>query len=107
MTNKNIEKEQVIHLSSAVDYKEGGIARKELLHSETGCIILIAFDAGQEFGKHTAAFEVMLQNLEGEGDIMIEGNWYKLKAGDVITIPKNAVHAVKAVTRFKMLLTRI
>lgn len=105
--NKEIEKKQIIDLKSVVDYAEGGIVKQELLHSETGSVTIIAFDAKQQFSKHTAPFEVLIQILDGEAEIMIEDNFFQLKAGEIIIIPKNAVHAVKAITRFKMLLTRI
>ncbi len=105
--NKTIDKKQVIDLQSVVDYAEGRTVSRELLHSATGCIIAFAFDAGQGLGQHTAAFEVMLQILDGEAEIMIEGETFHPKAGDILIIPKNAVHAVTAHVRFKMLLTRL
>jgi quercetin dioxygenase-like cupin family protein len=45
--------------------------------------------------------------LDGEAEVEIAGNAYKVKEGETITLPANIPHAVKAATRFKMLLTMI
>lgn len=105
--NKAIDKKQVIALASVADYIEGGIARQEILRSETGSVTVLSFDAGQGLGTHTAQFEVMIQILDGEGEFTIEGEVFHPKAGEILIIPKNAVHSVSAKVRFKMMLTKI
>lgn len=105
--SKNIEKKQVIELQSLVDYTANSIARQEVLHSDTGSATVFAFDAGQGFGKHTAPFDVIIQIIDGEGEIMIEDELFHPHAGEILIIPKGAIHAVTAVKRFKMLLTKI
>jgi quercetin dioxygenase-like cupin family protein len=49
----------------------------------------------------------MVQVLDGEVEIRISGNPYHLKQGEMIVMPANEPHALKAVKRFKMLLTLI
>jgi quercetin dioxygenase-like cupin family protein len=45
--------------------------------------------------------------LDGEAEIIISGKSNGLKEGDMIIMPANEPHALKAVTRFKMILTMI
>jgi len=45
--------------------------------------------------------------LDGEAEISISGKKYSLKQGDFIIMPANKPHAVKALSKFKMLLTMI
>jgi quercetin dioxygenase-like cupin family protein len=45
--------------------------------------------------------------LEGEAEIKISGTPFQLQAGDAIIMPADEPHAVRAVQRFKMLLTMV
>jgi quercetin dioxygenase-like cupin family protein len=72
-----------------------------------GTVTLFAFDAGQGLSEHTAPFDAMVSVLDGQVEITISGKKYALKTGDMIVMPANQPHALKAVTSFKMLLTMI
>jgi quercetin dioxygenase-like cupin family protein len=104
---KKIEKQQVLVANDLIDYAEGGIVSKEFEHSDAGSITLFAFDAGQKLSEHTAPFDAMIQIVDGEAEIMIAGECYHPKAGEMIIIPQGALHAVNALQRFKMILTMI
>ena len=45
--------------------------------------------------------------VSDEVEVTISGEPYLVKAGEVLLLPANEPHALKAVTRFKMLLTMI
>jgi quercetin dioxygenase-like cupin family protein len=45
--------------------------------------------------------------LEGEAEITVSGKPMVTKAGHAVLMPANQPHALKALTRFKMLLTMI
>ena len=45
--------------------------------------------------------------VDGEAEVEIAGKVYRVKSGETITLPANIPHAVRATTRFKMLLTMI
>ena len=76
------------------------------LAQETGVgITVFAFDAGEGVSTHSAPGDAMVQILEGDAEITIDGEKHILKEGEIIVMPKNIPHAVKAVTRFKMILT--
>lgn len=98
------EKAKLVRL---VDYQEGSIVSKTLIDKKTGTITLFAFDKGQGLSEHTAPFDAMVLILEGEAQITIEGKPYSLSAGEMIIMPANKPHSVKAQDRFKMLLVMI
>ena len=104
---KKIEKAVVLNINELVDYAEDGIVSKEFEHTPGGSITLFAFDKGQKLSEHAAPYDAMLQIIDGEAEIMIGGEWFKPKTGDMLIIPQNAIHAVSASSRFKMLLTMI
>ena len=98
---------QVLHLKDLVSYQEGSVVSRQITKADAGNVTLFAFDAGQELSEHTAPFDALIHILEGEAEVRITGKPYDLRDGDVIVMPANEPHAVKAVQRFKMLLTMI
>jgi quercetin dioxygenase-like cupin family protein len=49
----------------------------------------------------------MVVDLDGEVEISIAGKKNHLSEGDVIIMPANKPHALRAITRFKMMLVMI
>ena len=98
---------QVIRLDQSVDYSDQSIVSKQVIKKATGNLSLFAFDEGQELSEHTAPFDALVQVLDGSARIRIDGKDYDLEAGESIIMPANIPHAVKAVSRFKMLLSMI
>ena len=98
---------QALHTIDLVGYQDGSVVSRTLINQKTGTVTLFAFDAGQELSEHTAPYDALAQVLDGETEIAISGRPYHLKAGDLIIMPANQPHAVKALTRFKMMLTMI
>jgi quercetin dioxygenase-like cupin family protein len=68
---------------------------------------IFAFDEGQGLSEHIAPFDALVQVLEGEAEITISGKTHHLKGGDLILMPAQQPHALKALRRYKMLLTMI
>ena len=100
-------KSQTLKLVEMVSYQEGSVVSRQITKADAGNVTLFAFDIGQELSEHTAPFDAMAHVLEGEAEIRVSGNPYSLNAGDAIIMPANEPHAVKAKTKFKMLLTMI
>lgn len=98
---------QVLHTIELVGYQEGAVVSRTLVNQKTGTVTLFAFDAEQELSEHTAPYDALAQALDGETEITISGQPHHLKAGDLIIMPANQPHAVKALTKFKMMLTMI
>ena len=96
-----------IKLADAVETSEGSIVSRPLLENTAGTLTLFAFDAGQGLSEHTAPFDAVAQIIEGEAELTIGGETYKAAAGDLIVMPANVPHAVKATAAFKMLLTML
>lgn len=90
-----------------IAYQNGAVVSRTLIKKAAGTVTLFSFDQGEGLSEHTAPFDAMVQVLDGEAEIIISGNSHFLKAGELIVMPANEPHALKAVTRFKMLLTMI
>lgn len=100
-------KAQVLPLKQMADYQPGAIVSRQITKAEAGNVTLFAFDTAQELSEHTAPFDALVQVLEGQAEIIIAGESFRVDAGDAIILPAGQPHAVKAPQRFKMLLTMI
>lgn len=94
-------------LSDMVAYQDGAVVSKTLVDKKTGTVTLFAFAQGQGLSEHTAPFDALVQVLDGEVEIRISDKTFHLNAGEIIVIPANEPHALKAIDRFKMVLTMI
>ena len=100
-------KSQVLHMADLAAYQDGSVVSRQITKEEAGNITLFAFDEGQELSEHTAPYDALVHVLDGEVEVRIAGRPFHLKSGDAIIMPANDPHALKAVTKFKMLLTMI
>ena len=100
-------KSEILNIVSMVDYQTGAVVSRQITKAEAGNVTLFAFDLGQELSEHTAPYDALVHVLDGEAEIRISGKPFMLKAGDAIIMPANDPHALKAITKFKMLLTMI
>lgn len=98
---------EVLNMTDLLTYQEGAIVSRTIIQKKEGTVTLFAFDKDQGLSEHTAPFDAMVQVLDGEVEISISGKSYPVKAGEFIIMPANEPHALKAVSRFKMLLTMI
>ncbi|MCX7887350.1 MAG: cupin domain-containing protein [Verrucomicrobiae bacterium] len=99
--------EAAVPVVSLVDYQKGAIVSRELLRKTTGTVTVFAFDEGQGLSEHTAPFDALVCVLEGEAEILISGKSHHVAAGQMIIMPANKPHALKALSRFKMMLVMI
>jgi len=100
-------KSEVLHMAELVSYQEGAVVSRQITKADAGNVTLFAFDKDQELSEHTAPFDALVHVLDGEAEIRISGKAFNLKTGDAIIMPADEPHAVKAISRFKMLLTMI
>ena len=100
-------KSEILHMAELVNYQDGSVVSRQITKAEAGNVTLFAFDKDQELSEHTAPFDAFVHILDGSAEIKISGKAFDLKTGEAIIMPANEPHAVKAVTRFKMLLTMI
>jgi quercetin dioxygenase-like cupin family protein len=98
---------EVVHLADLVNYQEGAVVSRTLVSRGTGTITLFAFDEGQGLSEHTAPYDALAYLLEGSAEIVVSGKPLPTNAGEAVLMPANQPHALKALTKFKMLLTMI
>lgn len=94
-------------LVEMITYQDGSVVSKEILKKETGTVTLFAFDMGQGLSEHTAPFDALVYIVDGESEIVIAGKAFNVKQGEMIIMPANQPHALKAIKKFKMLLVMI
>jgi len=94
-------------MKGLVAYQDGAVVSRTIFDASAGTVTAFAFDEGQGLSEHTAAYDAMVIVIGGKVDIRISGRVFHLNEGQIITMPANKPHAVKAVTRFKMLLVMI
>ena len=98
---------EVVRLIDLVNYQEGAVVSLTVVKRTTGTVTLFAFDEGQGLSEHTAPFDAVAHLLEGEAVITVSGEALRTTAGEAVLMPANQPHALKALSRFKMLLTMI
>lgn len=102
-----IEKGKVFKATEVIEYTDGGVVSKEFIHSNAGTVTVFSFDAGQGLSEHTAPFDALIQVIDGVMQLTVEEQTFDIKAGETFIIPSGAHHSVKAVERFKMMITMI
>ncbi len=80
---------------------------KHILKKQTGNISLFAFDQGEGLSEHTTPFDAMVLIVDGKAEIIINGESHILESDDSIIMPANVPHALKAIEKFKMVLTML
>ena len=101
------ELEGVVDASALVTYQPGTVVSRTLVRKPAGAVTAFAFDAGAGLSEHTNPYDALALILEGEADISIAGTAHHLGVGQLLKLPAGQPHAVKATTRFKMLLVII
>lgn len=100
-------KPEVKQLINLLQYQDGSIVSRVLLKNKGGTVTLFAFDEDEGLSEHTAPFDALVVVLDGEANIQIGSEHFAVHAGETITLPANRPHALKAVSKFKMLLIMI
>jgi quercetin dioxygenase-like cupin family protein len=98
---------EVKQLVELLQYQDASIVSRVLLKNKGGTVTLFAFDVGEGLSEHTAPFDALVVVTDGEADIDIAGESFRVKQGETIILPANRPHAVKAATMFKMLLIMV
>ena len=98
---------KVTRLTDLANYQEGSIVSRTIINKKTGTVTLFAFDEGQGLSEHTAPLDALVYILDGDAEITISDKSLCLKEGEMIIMPANEPHAVKAAKKFKMILIMI
>lgn len=98
---------QVQNINQTIQYQDGSVVSKEIVNKPAGTITLFAFDKGRGLSEHTAPYDALVIITEGSAEITVSGVKYIIKTNEMILMPANASHKLKAIEAFKMMLTMI
>ena len=107
VSGRNMPSGEAVRLDGLVEYATGSVVSRTLLKNQGGTLTLFAFDESQGLSEHRAPFDAVVQVLEGEARLTIDGQPIPARAGEAVLMPANVPHSVHAITRFKMLLTML
>ena len=99
-------KEKVMKYRDLIDYQEGSVVSKTIIAKESS-VTVFAFDKGEGLSEHTAPFDALIEVVDGEALIIIDSQEYNVSQGEVIIMPADKPHSVKALEKFKMVLVMI
>jgi quercetin dioxygenase-like cupin family protein len=92
-------------LQAFADYTKPGVTRKVLVKDEHTQFSLICLTAGTAMPKHTAARNISVTVIEGEGVLTLEEEEIALQPGVFIYLPANTPHALRALSNLAFLHT--
>jgi quercetin dioxygenase-like cupin family protein len=105
--NKAISKSQIMKMNNLAEYQEGSIVSRTLIDKKAGTVTFFAFDEGQGLSEHVAPYDALVGIIDGEAEVAVSGKAFNLKEGEMMILPANKPHALKAIKKFKMMLTMI
>ena len=94
-------------IAGIIEYQKDAVVSKTIIKKEKGTITVFAFDKEQGLSEHTAPFDALVQVLDGKADVIIDSESNIVQAGEMIIMPANKPHALKAIEKFKMMLVMI
>jgi len=97
----------VVEIAGLVDYQDGSIVSRTIIDKAAGTLTLFAFDQGQALSEHTAPFDALVNILDGEAEVTISGQPNTVRAGEMILMPADEPHGLRAIAPFKMMLVMI
>lgn len=98
---------KVLNLKDLVEYQDGTVASRMIVHQKVGSITLFSFDEDEGLSEHTAPYDAVVTILDGKCEVWVAGTTYQMREGETIIFPANVPHALSATTRFKMMLIMI
>ena len=98
---------RTVDVAGLISYQEGSVVSRTVIDKPAGTVTVFAFDTGQALSEHTAPYDAIVHVLDGEAEVSISGQANRVRAGEMIIMPANDPHALKAVTPFKMMLIMV
>ena len=98
---------EVLRVVDLVQYQAGAVVSRTLVKKPTGTVTVFAFDANEGLSEHTAPFDAFVFIVDGEAEVSIAGAPFRVHTGEMLRLPANRPHALRAVQPFKMVLTMI
>ena len=98
---------KTVNAAGLIAYQEGSVVSRTVIDKPQGTVTIFAFDKGQALSEHTAPYDAVVHVLDGEVEVTISGKPSVVKPGEMIVMPANDPHALKALTPFKMMLIMV
>jgi quercetin dioxygenase-like cupin family protein len=98
---------KVVKLVDLAEYQEGSIVSRTMIDKKAGTVTFFAFGEGQGLSEHVASYDALVYILDGEAEVTVSGKMNRVKQGEMILMPANKPHALKAARKFKMMLIMI
>ena len=96
---------RIIDLREPVETPQDGIVSRTIHNDDSVRVVLFSFATGQQLSDHTASVPVTIVMVEGEADIIIDGEAHDGRAGSWTHIGANVPHSIVARTPVTLLLT--
>jgi quercetin dioxygenase-like cupin family protein len=93
-------------MTKIADLKEKEVVpgiRGRFFHSDNMTVVYWNIDAGAVMPDHAHPHEQVVNVLEGDFDLIVEGKTYETKPGAVAVVPPNVKHGGKAKTQVRIL----
>ncbi len=97
----------VSKMNELLDYQQGSVVSRTIIKKSTGTVTLFSFDKGEGLSEHTAPFDALVNIIDGKAEVIISGKSHIVSEGEMIIMPANEPHALKSITKFKMMLVMI
>jgi quercetin dioxygenase-like cupin family protein len=101
---KNIEFSKALSLAELVEYQAGKVISITFAQNDAVSITLFAFGKGEGISTHAASGDALVHILDGKAEITIGSDIISAQTGQVVVMPANVPHGLKATENFKMLL---
>lgn len=102
---------QFIHdmftLKDKVAYAERAIAKEIIAENKCGTVLMMAVDKGLEIPTHHADADVLVQVVDGTVEFTLEGASMRMSEGDALLMRPRQNHSLRAVERFKVVVTKL
>ncbi|MCU0551212.1 MAG: cupin domain-containing protein [Leptolyngbya sp. Prado105] len=105
MTTSTAPTSLITQLSDKIEYAETGILSKVLLKTSSCQYTLFCLAAGTDIAEHTSTRDAVVQVIEGQGTLTLDGQEISLHPGVFVFMPANAPHALTAPANLAFLLT--
>lgn len=107
MTERDELEGRLLEAKQVVAYQEGSVVSREIVRGGSGTVSVFAFDEGEGLSEHTAPFDALVHVIDGAVEVTIAGETLRLREGEMVIMPAGKPHSLKALGRFKMVLTLI
>ncbi len=95
------------NIKDMVEYQKGSVVSRTVIKKDVGTVTLFSFDKDQGLSEHSAPFDALVNVIDGRAEITIGGEPHMVSEGEMVIMPADIPHALRAIEPFKMMLVMI